>query len=184
MAIVTPNDWQSEAKRSLAATSRRSSFHFEHLIEKQIDVANKVLEAAQQEYETTTGPLVFRIQQIHDSQNECDKARQGLWTTCTDADVLDKLADVQSQLSQVRKEAHELRSRIDNLRDQATGDRAEAECQKQIVGGDQQVKTCLARAHEHDRKAAEYKSMLTKADRIISDLEHEESVIREQMLAP
>ena len=106
--------------------------------------------------------------------------------TCTDQNLLDKLADLQLRLSKRREEASDLRTRISNLRSWAESERAEAEQQKMIIDGDgdAQVKVHLARAKEHGRKADERESLLVKANKIVSDLEREEVAIREQMLVP
>jgi hypothetical protein len=53
-----------------------------------------------------------------------------------------------------------------------------------MIGSDLQVKSYLARAKEHESKAAEREAMLTKANKTISNLEQEEAAIREQMLVP
>jgi hypothetical protein len=42
----------------------------------------------------------------------------------------------------------------------------------------------LARGKEHESKAAERDTMVTKLQKIISKLEWEEAVIRERMLVP
>jgi hypothetical protein len=42
--------------------------------------------------DTTVNPLLFRRQEIDETENECDKAGRGLWETCTDVNVLGKLA--------------------------------------------------------------------------------------------
>jgi murein L,D-transpeptidase YcbB/YkuD len=107
-----------------------------------------------------------------------------LWETCTDVTVLDKLANVQSQLETIRQESRDLQSRVDNLREMASRDRVEAERQRLMVGGGAQVKACHGQAQENDRKAAEYKATLTKADKIVADLERQEAAVREQMLVP
>jgi exonuclease VII small subunit len=153
-------------------------------IEKQIEVANAALEAAEREFDRAINPLLFRRQQINESQSECDKAQKGLWETCTDATVLDKLADVQSQLETVWQESRDLRNRVESLRKLATSDRDEAGRQKMIVGGDREAKAYIERAKQHDRKIAEYEATLTKADKIVADLERQKAGIREQMLVP
>lgn len=106
--------------------------------------------------------------------------------TCTDQSLLDKLADVQLRLSKRREETSDLRTRISNLREWAKSERAEAEHQKMIIDGDgdAQVKVHLGRAKEHDRKVAEREAMLTKVNKIVSELEREEVAIRDQMLVP
>jgi hypothetical protein len=48
----------------------------------------------------------------------------------------------------------------------------------------QQVEAFLDRAKGYECKATELEAMLTKANKIISNLEHEEPVIRVQMLVP
>lgn len=53
-----------------------------------------------------------------------------------------------------------------------------------MVDADHLVEMCLARAKEHDRKAAEHEATLTITNKIISNLEREEIAIREQMLVP
>jgi hypothetical protein len=124
--------------------------------------------------------------QLKEATQEGENAKRELLATCTDQNLLDKLADIQLRLSKKREEADNERKRIANWRDWAKSECAAAERQKMIIDGDgdAQVKVHLARAKEHDRKAAERESLLTKANKIVNDLEREETAIREQMLVP
>jgi chromosome segregation ATPase len=153
-------------------------------VERQIAAADAVLEAAQKEYERVIHPLCFRMQDLRDATSEAEKAERQLWATCTDPELLDKLADVQTRLSQVRQEAGDLRRQTDNLRERAKSDRAEAEQQRLLIGGDRQAEAYLERAKGHERQVVELEVVLAKANKIVSSLEREETAIRQEMLVP
>jgi hypothetical protein len=97
-----------------------------------------------------------------------------------------RLADAKMRLSKRHEEADDQRQEIANLRAWAKSERAAAQQQKMIIDGDgdAQVKVHLARAKEHDRKAAEREASLVKTNKIVAELEREEAAIREQTLVP
>ena len=153
-------------------------------LQQQIDKANRELEAAERKHYAIVNPIISELDQLKEATYEGEKAKQELWATCTAPTLLDNMADVQMRLEKRRQEASDLRSQIDNLRDWAKHDRAQAASQKMIIDGDRQVEAYLDRAKEHESKAAEYQATLTKTNKIVSNLEREESAIREQMLVP
>ena len=153
-------------------------------LQQQIAKANRELKAAERKHYATVIPIISELDQLKEVTDEGEKAQRELWSTCTDPILLDNMADVQMRLEKRRQEASDLRSQIDNLRDWAKHDRAEAASRKMIIDGDRQAEAHLDRAKEHESKAAEYQAMLTKTNKIVSNLEREESAIREQMLVP
>jgi hypothetical protein len=71
-------------------------------------------------------------------------------------------------------------------RSRPKSERAAAQQQKMIIDGDgdAQVKVHLARAKEHERKAADCEAQLTKTNKIVAELEREEVAVRNEMLVP
>ena len=155
-------------------------------LERRVADAHRELEAAEQKHYDTVQPLYCELQRLKETEQEGEKAKRELLAICTDQSLLDKLADVQLRLSKKREERDDQRARIANLREWAKSERAAAEQQKMIVDGDgdAQVKVHLARAKEHVRRAAEWESLLVKANKVVAELERDEAAIREQMLMP
>lgn len=155
-------------------------------VERQIVQADREQETAESKHYTTVNPLYAELQRLKEAEQEGEKAKRELLATCTDQNLLDKLADVQLRLSKRREEADNERKRIANWRDWAKSECAAAKRQKMIIDGDgdAQVKVHLGRAKEHERKVVEREGMLAKTNKIVSDLEREEASIREQMLVP
>jgi hypothetical protein len=155
-------------------------------LERQMAKADRELETAESKHYTTVNRIYSQLELLKEATQKGENAKQELLATCTDQSLLDKLADVQLRLSKKREEASDLRTRISNLRSWAKSERAAAEQQKMIIDGDgdAQIKVHLARAKEHERKAAEREAMLTKANRIVADMEREEAAIRKEMLVP
>jgi chromosome segregation ATPase len=153
-------------------------------LQQQISEANRELEAAERKHYAIVNPIISDLDQLREATDEGEKAKTELWNTCTDPALLDKMADVQLRLGKRRQEASDLQMQIDNLRDWARQDRTEVERCKMIIDADRQVEMHLDPAKEHESKAYEHATMLPKIEKIISELEQQEAVIRKRMLVP
>lgn len=149
-------------------------------IGRQIADAEKALEAARRQFDTTTGPLQARLRQVEAERNQAEATQARLQETCPHVELV-------AELQHVRDEHHEAHNRhtkldlgIKGAREAAESDRAEAE----YAGRDSRAGEYLERAKRLDAERMQMESELPAAMKQVKSLVQREKAILERMLMP
>lgn len=149
-------------------------------IQKQIAAAYRELEQANERHDEIVGPLHGKLDRITQAEREAGDARRQLWSTCTNPELLDALADVSREREVLDKERRELSRDRDELKRRGQADleevsHARSEADAQALRNQGQNR--LARAKQYEPELARFAKKL-------ATLEQREREIYQRMLEP
>ena len=124
--------------------------------EAKIAEADKALEAAEQKHDKATTPLYDRLSSIGQAIRAGNEARQQLYDTCADRELLDQLDVIREDLRQAGVRRSELEIAIRRAREEAESDRDEAG----VAQWPSRVEEYESHAEELDAKAKQMETDL------------------------
>lgn len=149
-------------------------------IEGAIAEADRIFNDANARHDATVDPLGIRLKQIKTLTSEADRARQELYSTCPNADLVSRLEEVTRPLDQAKRRLGSAETQARNLRNQAKTERADAELCVREPNAEAHVKE----AENCDAQARELERELPGLRRQVADLERQDVEIRAKMLVP
>jgi chromosome segregation ATPase len=149
-------------------------------IEGAIAEADRIFNDASARHDATVDPLDIRLKQIKTLTSEADLARQELYSTCPNADLVSRLEEIARPLDQAKRRLGSAETQGCNLRNQAKAERADAELCVREPNAEAHVKG----AENCDAQARELERELRGLRRQVVDLERQDAEIRERLLVP
>ena len=148
--------------------------------EAKIAEADEGLEAAQQKQTRAPAPLYDRLNGSGQAIRAGNEARQQLYGTCADRDLLNQLDIIREDLRQAGTRRSELEIAIRRAREEADSDRDEAG----IAQWPSRVEEYESHAEELEANAKQMESELLEVRKRIESLEVRERDVMERMLVP
>lgn len=149
-------------------------------IQKQITVADRELEQANERHDAIVGPLHDKLHGIAQAGRDAGDARRQLWDTCTNPELLDALADVNSERDALAKQRHELDRERDELKRRGQADLEESGHTRSAS----EAQALQKRGQNWLARAKQYEPELTRLAKKLATLEQREQEIRQRMLEP
>jgi chromosome segregation ATPase len=161
-------------------------------IDKQVQLADAELTAAEQRHQEAIHPLLCRRDEIRDALFEAERAKRELERTCADEDLLSELASTAVTLAKLRTHSAELERSIAERRQRAADLYDAAEQAPNSREGSTRDKAVAraeatelrARAKHNETQVPGLERQLATIRQEITVTECEESTLRDRLLVP
>ncbi len=147
-------------------------------IEGEIAKADRLFEQANKRHDDTVDPLVAQFRQTRNRIREAEAARQELWATCEDQELLKQLEFVEFHSGKLRPQADSLHNDIFKYRGEEAVERDTACRCRDLLKTKQYEKQAAGYAE----KAKPLETELANVRSQLAKLERQEKDIRDQML--